>query len=380
MIGTAAGSPDRLDALVVGAGPAGLGTALALDAVEGLTYGVVDAGAIGQTFLDWPEHQTMLTPSFTGNGFGATDLNAIHPRTSPAFTLGTDYPTGPEYARYLRSVAAAFRLPVLEQTRVLAVEPDDDGFAVETTRGQVRTRSLVWAAGEFAEPRPPRVAGAGLTDHSSTAAAWAHRDGLVVVLGGGESGIDIAAHHVEAGSEVVVADAAAPWDGGTTSDPSFRLAPRSRRRLDAALRTGRLRLVAAGATRIRPDGSGAGTGIAVSLDDGTVLRSGSRPIAATGFGAGLGAIADLVARRPDGWPALDEDDGSTIAPGLHLAGPAVRHGAMRFCFVYKFRQRFAHVARVIGERRGLDCTALEAWRDAGMLTDDLSCCGVECVC
>lgn len=53
---------------------------------------------------------------------------------------------------------------------------------------------------------------------------------------------------------------------------------------------------------------------------------------------------------------------------------------MKFCFVYKFRQRFAHIARIIGERAGKDARALEAWRTAGMLTDDLSCCGVECAC
>ncbi len=41
-----------LDTLVIGAGHAGLGTALALDGVEDLLYGVVDRGKIGQTFLD----------------------------------------------------------------------------------------------------------------------------------------------------------------------------------------------------------------------------------------------------------------------------------------------------------------------------------------
>ncbi|MGB4778093.1 hypothetical protein [Microbacterium sp.] len=83
---------------------------------------------------------------------------------------------------------------------------------------------------------------------------------------------------------------------------------------------------------------------------------------------------------PDGWPELDEDDQSTIAPGLFLSGPTVRHEGLKFCFIYKFRQRFAHIARVIGERAGKDTGALEAWRAAGMLTDDFSCCAVECSC
>ena len=49
-----------LDAVVIGAGPAGIGTALALRAVEGLTVGVIERGRTGQNFLDWPERQTFL--------------------------------------------------------------------------------------------------------------------------------------------------------------------------------------------------------------------------------------------------------------------------------------------------------------------------------
>ena len=367
---------QTLDALVVGAGPAGIGTALALAAVEQLTFGVLERGQIGQTFLDWPTAQTFLTPSFTGNGFGATDLNAVHPETSPAFSLGVDYLTGPQYAKYLRSVVAHFRVPVLDDAEVTAVAQDEQGFRIQCRRGPVLARSLVWAGGEFRHPLKPRMSGNRFADLARTAEAWAPRPGRVLVIGGYESGIDIACHHVERGAEVTVVDGATPWDAGTGSDPSFRLAPRSRMRLNRALRTGRLTLIEADANGIKP----AGAEWTVSLDNGTRLRVGSRPIAATGYGPGLGPVEKLFARRPDGWPELDEDDQSTLVPGLFLSGPAIRHGGLKFCFIYKFRQRFAHIARVIGERAGKDVGALEAWRAAGMLTDDLSCCGVECAC
>ncbi|GAB3600529.1 NAD(P)/FAD-dependent oxidoreductase [Microbacterium tumbae] len=369
-------SPPVLDALVIGAGPAGIGTALALSAVEDLTFGVLERGRIGQTFLDWPEQQTFLTPSFTGNGFGATDLNAVHPETSPAFSLGTDYPTGAQYAKYLRSVVKHFRVPVMDDAEVAAVQRHEDGFEVFSARGPVVARSLVWAGGEFAHPLAPRIPGAALTVHSGSAEAWEPREDELVVIGGYESGIDIACHQVAAGATVTVVDAERPWDAGTGSDPSFRLAPRSRIRLGEARATGRLRLVDARAIGVKPDAGG----FIVRLDDGQSLRSAGPPIAATGFGPGLGPAGHLFAARPDGWPDLDEDDQSTVVPGVFLSGPAIRHGGLKFCFVYKFRQRFAHIARVIGERAGKDTGGLEAWRSAGMLTDDLSCCGVECAC
>jgi len=372
-------SPRPLDTLVVGAGPAGLGTALALAAVDGLYFGVVERGTIGQTFLDWPSAQRFLTPSFTGNGFGSTDLNAIHPNTSPAFSLGLDYPDGLGYAKYLRAVAAHFRLPILERTAVTGVDVDDrDGtFRVATSIGTVRARSLVWAGGEFHHRAHPPITGAELLDHSAAPEAWALRAGDVVVVGGYESGIDLACHHVRRGATVTVVDAAMPWDGQTGgADPSFQLAPRTRQRLKEALATGRLRLVGTDATRvIREDDH-----YLVDLADDTKISADARPISAVGYGPGLGPVSRLFDCREDGWPLLDQDDQSTTTPGLFLSGPAIRHDRLKFCFVYKFRQRFAHIAGVIGRRLDKDVTALEAWRAAGMLTDDLSCCGVDCAC
>lgn len=372
-----------LDVLVIGAGPAGIGAGLALDAVDGLTYGILERGAVGQTFLNWPTAQTFLTPSFTGNGFGATDLNAVHPRTSPAFSLAVDYPTGPQYAQYLRGVVAAFALPVLTDTDVFGVTASEAGFAVDTSHGPVHARNLIWAGGEFVDRQIPRCKGSNFAVHSSAESAWAdndrhssEHDDHVIVLGGYESGIDIACHHVARGTTVTVVDGDAPWQAGPSSDASTRLAPRTRMRLSTAKATGRLTLI---------DSSASSIGVAqgrytVRLTSGATLSSTRAPIAATGFGSGLGPVSAMFAQRRDGWPELDSNDESTLTPGLFLSGPAVRHGSMKFCFIYKFRQRFAHIAGVIADRLGHDAAALDEWRAAGMLTDDLSCCGVECAC
>lgn len=367
-----------LDTLVIGAGPAGLGTALALQAVEGLVHGVVERGQLGETFLRWPEQVTFLTPSFTGNGFGATDLNSIHPETSPAFSLGIDYPTGAQYARYLRGVAKHFAVPVMTSTAVTAITATPTGFSLETSKGVVSARTVIWAGGEFHNPQQPRMPGSEHADHSSTAAAWTARSDRVVIIGGYESGLDTACFHVEGGASVTVIDPEHPWQAGVGSDPSFRLSPRTRQRITSAIATGRLTLLASGrVTGIKPTDGGEYN---VALAGGGAIASDSRPILATGYGPGLGPATQLFEDRGDGWPLLDDNDESTVTPGLFLAGAALRHGSLKFCFVYKYRQRFAHVARVIGERLGKDCADLETWRTSGMLTDDLSCCGVECAC
>ncbi|MGX6447743.1 NAD(P)/FAD-dependent oxidoreductase [Patulibacter sp. S7RM1-6] len=365
---------------MIGAGPAGLGVGLALQAVPDLRFEILDRGRVGETFRRWPAPLRFLTPSFCVNGYGGIDLNAIHPATSPAYALGTDYPTGFEYARYLESVAAHYRLPVRDGCEVLHVEPDGDaGFVLSTGHGVLRARRVVWAGGEFGEAYDGDVHGAEAGRHVRSAEAWTTRPGAeeeIVVLGGFESGIDVACHHVAAGAHVTVLDPAAPWRA-RGSDPSEVLAPRTRRRLEEALATERLDLDhGAEALEVVADGDG----WTVRTDDGAARSASRPPILATGFGPGLGPVAPLFDAREDGWPLLTDHDESTRTPGLFLAGPAVRHGDLRLCFVFKYRGRFAHVAGEIARRDRRDASGLEAWRTAGMLLDDLSCCGDECAC
>ncbi|TLP77183.1 NAD(P)/FAD-dependent oxidoreductase [Nesterenkonia sphaerica] len=367
-----------LDTLVIGAGPAGLGTALALDVVDDLHYGVVDRGRVGQTFLDWPEPQRFLTPSFPSNGYGATDLNSIHPLTSPAYSLGVDYPTGRQYATYLRSVAKIFEIPVVTEVEVLDVlRSDGDLFTVETTQQTLRARTVVWAGGEFHQKGVPAISGGDLLTHASEKDAWRQREADVVILGGFESGIDLACHHIAQGAkQVTVVDGSQPWDDPEASDPSLELAPRTRMRLSQAQASGRLAFFPSHAVEVAQGGEG----FVVELEDGQKVSSTAPPIAATGFGPGLGPVSGLFEQRDDGWPLVDDNDESTIIDGLFLSGAALRHGSKRFCFVYKFRQRYAHIAHAIGHRLGKNTDNLEAWREAGMWAEDIAACGADCTC
>ena len=89
-------------------------------------------------------------------------------------------------------------------------------------------------------------------------------------------------------------------------------------------------------------------------------------------------VAELFEQRGGGLPLLTANDESTIVPGIFLCGPAVRHDNHIFCFIYKYRQRFAVVAKAIANSLGLRAEELEKYRQWGMYLDDLSCCGEEC--
>merc|ERR1712194_641049 len=81
----------------------------------------------------------------------------------------------------------------------------------------------------------------------------------------------------------------------------------------------------------------------------------------------------------EGAPLLTGSDESTKVPGVFLVGPTVSHGTLSFCFVYKFRQRFALVAEAICAGLGRDTRAgvTESTR-ANMYLEDFSCCADTC--
>lgn len=371
-----------LDVAIVGAGPAGIGVACALRDAGIKRFAVLERGQVGASLRAWPRETRCITPSFQANGFGAVDLNAVAPGTSPAFSLDVEHPSGAEWAAYLAAVAEHFRLRVREHTTVTAVHTlaARDGFTLETTGGLVRARCVVWAAGEFATPRRGLFPGEELCRHVSSVRAFADLGANdVLVIGGYESGIDAAVALLERPDRrVTVLDRSAPWDR-RHEDPSVMLAPYTRARLRRVLESGRLTLAGGAevvaASRL-PDGT-----IEVRTTDGRTFAAMVAPLLATGYRPTLGPIRHLLEPDTDGMPRLDEHDQSTLAPGLFVAGPSLRQQGLIFCFAYKYRGRFPVVADAITSLLGREpAPTLGAWRDAGMHLDDLSCCGDLCAC
>ncbi|RIH82371.1 Baeyer-Villiger flavin-containing monooxygenase [Meiothermus luteus] len=362
---------ERTDVLIVGAGPAGIGVGLALQKL-GVQFHILERYGVGASFRRWPKETRFITPSFTANAFGLPDLNAITPDTSPAYSLGKERLSGPDYARYLKALVGHYHLPVLSKTGVQRVEVLPEGFRVESSRGVLETRFLIWATGEFQFPhRPFRL---GL--HYGQVRSWAGLAGKrFVVVGGYESGLDAACNLAALGKEVWVFDPEAPWERAS-GEPSLDLSPYTHERLARALSTRRIHLVKAGVEAIRREGQG----YRLYLSQGE-LRISSAPILATGFEGGFAPVRELF-HWEGATPLLkEESDESTRTPGLFLVGPKVNHRGTAFCFIYKFRARFPVVAQAIAERLGVDPGPLEVYRKRGMWADDLAaCCTSRCAC
>ena len=129
--------------------------------------------------------------------------------------------------------------------------------------------------------------------------------------------------------------------------PSVSLSPFTQTRLESVLETGRLEMVPdARVTRVMQSGRGYKT----VCDDDTTHLSSIRPILATGFAGSLDLVREHFAWNERS-PILTQVVESTLM--LFLCGPMTKHDKMIFCFIYKFRQRFAVVANEIAGRLGL---------------------------
>ena len=342
-------------------------------------FALLDRHGVGASFDRWPKEMSFITPSFTSNAFGLPDLNAVAMNTSPGFSLNREHPSGAQYAEYLRRVAEMYELPVHDGVDVHGVKPTARGFAIQTSAGEFRTRFVIWAAGEYQYPNSLPFPGAELCVHNSAVTAWEGLEGdRFTVIGGYESGCDAAIALAARQRDVTVLAAEPTWES-EHPDPSIALSPYTRERLGRAVMNGLVTLESG--VRVTEVGR-SDDGWVLRSDDGRQWESPTQPILATGFRGSVGLLGDLFALDEDGHVAVTEEaDESTVTPGLFLVGPSLRHRKARFCFVYKYRQRFGLVGQAIASRLGRPTDEIvSVLRHETMFMDDLSCCEESCEC
>ncbi|WP_087018536.1 NAD(P)/FAD-dependent oxidoreductase [Thaumasiovibrio subtropicus] len=367
--------------VIVGAGPAGLGCAALLKqmGIQDKDMRVFEASTIGSSFEAWPKEMRMITPSFPSNGYHQTDLNAITPDTSPAFSLHKEHPSGVEYAQYLRNVVRHYDINVDEQTRIVDVAPhSDEGFWLKTATGDAfHCQYLIWATGEYAAPRLNTFKGSELCIHNGRVDSWDNfNDDHYAVIGTYESGVDAAYNLAIRGKRVTLIEAGD--DEQATYDPSRVLSPYTSERL-ASMANMDLVDLEQGFKVIEVRNSG--DHFELISETGDLLTSSGQPINCTGFDTYLGPASELFDVNAEGFPQVNTFDESTLHRNLFLAGPKLVHGNNLLCFIYKFRGRFATPCSVIGAELELDTSILRHYQQAGMLLDDFTCCEAqECFC
>jgi putative flavoprotein involved in K+ transport len=195
-MGTGGPGDRALDVLVVGGSQAGLAMAWHL-ARQGLRYAVLEAGPeIGHAWRSRWDSLTLFTPA-------QYDALPGRPFPAPADT----YPTKDPVAGYLQAYASALEVPVRLNARVTSLSRTEEGFEARTADQVFRAGQVVVTTGPFQTPFVPPAA-QGLDESVTQLHSAGYRnpqalpEGPVLVVGGGNSGFQIAEEIAAAGRRV----------------------------------------------------------------------------------------------------------------------------------------------------------------------------------
>jgi putative flavoprotein involved in K+ transport len=191
------GEVERLQAVIVGGGQAGLATAYEL-ARRGVGVAVLEAdGRIGNQWRRRWDSLLLFTPA-RHDGLPGSTFPA-----PPSMFPGKD-----QMADYLEAYAGERNLPVRTGVRALSLARRGNLYTLETTAGTVEAEHVVVATG-YQRPRLPAFAADVASGVSQVHAAQyrnpSQLSGDVMVVGAGTSGVEIAIEAARAGHRTVLA-------------------------------------------------------------------------------------------------------------------------------------------------------------------------------
>ena len=179
-------SEDRLDAAVIGAGQAGLAIGHFL-AKRGLRFTILEADdSLGSAWRSRWDSLVLFTPR---------RYDGLPGLPFPGDPDG--YPGRDEVVGYLERYASTFDLPVQLNARVQSLRAAGGGFVLDIGTHSVEAENVVVATGPFQAPNVPAFAADLAPDVVQMHSTGYRRpsdvpDGTVVVVGGGNTGFQIA--------------------------------------------------------------------------------------------------------------------------------------------------------------------------------------------
>jgi thioredoxin reductase (NADPH) len=329
------------DVIVVGAGPSGLATAIALKQL-GLDYLVLEKGTLVESIRRFPVNMVFFT---------TPELMEIGgmPLTTPY-----DKPTRAEALQYYRKVTDAFQLQVSLHEEVMGVERDDEAgetiFLLETrshlgVRRFRKARVLVLAMGYYDSPVMLQIPGESLPHvrHYFDEPHPYYKQ-RVVIVGGKNSACEAALELYRAGAHVTLVHRGAALGDSV----KYWVKPDIENRIKEGAVAARFNteLVEVRPTEVVARDTGGGGGTTTIPADSVLLLTGYR--ADPEFLRGAGIDVDVETAEP----RYDRESFETNVPNLFIAGGQLAGKKTGTVFIENGRFHGERIARVIAARLG----------------------------
>ena len=263
---------------IIGAGAAGIGMAITLKDFGITDVIILEKGTVGHSFKHWPKSTRTITPSFTSNGFGMPDMNAISMDTSPAFTFNEEHISGETYAEYLQVVANHYELNIFENTVVTNISVDDAYYTIATTTETYHADYIFVATGDYNFPK----------SHLNMVFIIVKLKTLITLIRGNMwlsevMKVALMLHiNLQNGSDIALYTSTTGLND-PDADPSVRLSPYTRQRLGNVIKQGaRIEMNVHYTVKDIDFNNGQ---YHISFDSGQSVLTPHEPILATGFDA-----------------------------------------------------------------------------------------------
>ena len=184
--------PKLYDVIIVGAGPIGL--SCGIEAVKNkISHCIVEKGCLVNSIFNYPTNMTFFSTS------ERLEIGDV------PFVSHSDKPTRREALEYYRRVKSSWRLNVNTFEMVIKIEKNQELFEVTTTKARYMVKFVIIATGYYDNPNFLNVPGENLPKvkhYFDEAHPYAYQK--VLVIGAGNSAVDVALETFRKGAEVTM--------------------------------------------------------------------------------------------------------------------------------------------------------------------------------
>lgn len=182
----------QLDVLIIGGGP--IGIACGIEATKkGLDYIILEKGTLTNSLFNYPINMTFFSTS-----------EKLEMGNVPFMSL-SNKPTRTEALEYYRRVADHYKLNIKLYEKVDRVERQDEGFVITSSKTEYLAKNIVISTGFYDLPNLMNVPGEDLSKVSHYyKEPWPYVGQKIIVVGGGNSAVDVALETWRKGAEVTM--------------------------------------------------------------------------------------------------------------------------------------------------------------------------------